>query len=503
MTYAPPADRPIAFAPWHAWAFAAVGMGLSLLCFAPRFWLWPALGAPDPTLAGQPELHRAYFSLQQLHAPWERVNNPTNRVMEWRLLFPATGHLLRLPDRLYLALPWLGALLALQAAAAWVLRATNRPAVACGAALLAATGSWFFVSTGWLAYFDSWLVLCLLLASHARSRATLFTVALLAPWIDERFIIAVPVCLAIRRLEIHGRPASGGGEWGHDARALLLGIAPYLVIRLGAEAMHVRETSRGYWADWGTVWRTTSFTTLLAGNWHGLRLGWLPVCAAIAFALRSPRRWAWFLPLALLLGLAFSQAIAADLSRSLVIALPVLLAGLIFAWQRWPGIVPAAALVLAGGNLLLPAEHVVATFQLPIASLFTEWEAWRNPPDLVNPIELNRRGLSLARTDPDESQRLLTLALYLDPGFGEARANRGLLRFRHGQPEAGLADLDAALAAEPTRWQFRLTRVRLRLERGDEAGAREDLRVVLAGAPANSSERAIAVDLARHLGEIP
>ena len=80
--------------------------------FAPRFihWNWIDL---DSSEHHPPEFNRAIDTLRQLEHPLVPIANPTNIVINWRLLFPMVGHLLRLPPWAFLALPWLGCLLVL------------------------------------------------------------------------------------------------------------------------------------------------------------------------------------------------------------------------------------------------------------------------------------------------------------------------------------------------------------------------------------------------------
>src|ERR1043165_4330377 len=83
----------------------ALASALLTLCFfTPRYWLWPAAGMPlrDFT-AIQPELHRAFFALQQLHDPFQKIDSDVNRVIEWRLLWPILGHYTGLSRSAYFA----------------------------------------------------------------------------------------------------------------------------------------------------------------------------------------------------------------------------------------------------------------------------------------------------------------------------------------------------------------------------------------------------------------
>src|SRR6476620_11351827 len=121
-------------------------------------------------VAIQPELHRAFHALHQLQDPWQRIDDPVNRVIEWRLLWPVIAHSLGFSHSVYFAVPYLGCIAALAAVSTITWRATKDALPTFAASILAATSSWFFVSTGWLAYFDSWLILGLLLASFASGR---------------------------------------------------------------------------------------------------------------------------------------------------------------------------------------------------------------------------------------------------------------------------------------------------------------------------------------------
>ncbi len=67
-----------------------------ILFFAPRFMLWPWLDL-DSAERQAPEFNRAIDTLRQLDHPFVRITNPTNQVINWRLLFPVLGHYLNLP----------------------------------------------------------------------------------------------------------------------------------------------------------------------------------------------------------------------------------------------------------------------------------------------------------------------------------------------------------------------------------------------------------------------
>jgi hypothetical protein len=477
---------------------------LSLSMFAPRFWLWPGVGTrPADLLSVEPEIHRAFFALEQLRSPWAHIENNTNQVMEWRLFWPVVAHYFQLPTNAYLALPAIGCLFALAATASVAWRATRHIIPSAGATLMAATSSWFFVSNGWLAYFDSWLVLALLLASFAISRRTLVGVALIAPWIDERFIVALPLCLAVRILGVN-QSDRAARALASDAVALLAGIAPYLMIRGLAEFFHVRATTANYWSQHSLL--PASLTVLLIGAWEGLRLGWIALAAFLVVSFRTGRAWGPLL--AIFASLALNLCIADDLSRSVSIAMPVVLMGTILAWRSWPSLAGRALPLLCVGNLLLPAAHIVAKpfhagenyHRIRIGNIVAELDHARHPPDFADPAAYSKRGLEAYQAgNLPLALRSFDAALRFDPRAARARANRGLIRFLGGRQSEGMADLDQALLEQPDLFVARMQRAKIREQIGDAAGAIADIQEALKQAPSHWTDRAEAAQLERAL----
>src|SRR5438067_526805 len=76
---------------------------VTVVRYAPRFVLWRALSVP-PALRVAPEVNRASDALRQYDDLSVEIATPTNRVIRWRLLLPATGRLVGLPPAGYLAL---------------------------------------------------------------------------------------------------------------------------------------------------------------------------------------------------------------------------------------------------------------------------------------------------------------------------------------------------------------------------------------------------------------
>ncbi|WP_414661948.1 tetratricopeptide repeat protein [Horticoccus sp. 23ND18S-11] len=490
---------------WRVVAVSAVGAALITLCFfAPRFWLWPAAGLPlTEFISIEPEFHRAFHALRQLNDPWMPIDDATNRVIEWRLFWPVLAHTLGLSKGVYLALPHLGCVVALLAVAAIVWRATLQALPTAGATLLAATSSWFFVSTGWLAYFDSWLVLALVLASFAQSRWLLFGAALIAPWIDERFIVALPLCIAVRSAGTERATPRDRTAFAWDGAALAAGIAPYIAVRLGVEWTAARGTSRAYWTDRPLV--PAPWLPMLWGAWNGLRLGWVAVAFACVAAFRLGRhRLAVATALAALI---VNLCIADDISRSASMAVPVMIAGVLLAWRHRPAQSRRLLPALCAANLVLPAQHVIATWaaptthqSMPILALDAERERARNPPEFASPSAYNRRSIDHFQNKSVERALVAAdIALAFDPDFAKAIANHGILLYMSGRKPEGTLELDRALQRAPQLYDARLQRAAFRQQAGDLRGALEDVRQALQDMPADWPRRPEAQQYERTL----
>lgn len=478
---------------------------LTLCFFAPRFWLWPIAGLPlNELIAIQPEIHRAFHAIQQLQHPWVRIDDAVNRVIEWRLLWPVIGHSLGFSNATYFAMPFVGAIAALAAVASITWRVTRHPLPTLSATFLAASSSWFFVSTGWLAYFDSWLILALLLATFARSRWVMFAAAFFAPWVDERFILALPLCVAVRAIAADRETARQPRALINDTAILLAGILPYIAARVGAELSGARATSGSYWADRSLL--PAPPHAMIWGAWNGLRLGWVLAALAGIASLRTGKHRAAVV--IVLVTLALNLCVADDISRSASVAVPALLAALLMAWRHRPTQAQRALPLLCLGNLVLPAQHVIAAPSgaavayhcVPILAADAEFERRRNPPEFASSAAYTRRSMDhlQAQLIP-RALAAAEIAVRLDPDSGKARANRGILLYVTGKKAEGAAELDRALQQSPELYDARIQRAAFRQEAGDLRGALEDVRQALIDMPADWPRRADALKFERSL----
>ena len=320
---------------------------LSVLFFAPRLWLMKVY------VPGSFQWDRAHTFLQQCEQPLRRDIEPA---MLWRVLPPLVAHALHLPGRTPLVLPWFGLLAATTYAAVLLRRRLDDTRFIFGGTLLFATTSAVLVPVGWLGMNDAWVWLGLLVVAYGRAKWSVPLACLLCPWVDERFIIGYPLAWLVARQD-RNEPIMG--------RPLLttLWLLPYTTIRL---LINRQDES----ADAFVHQQLTTSLQLLPlvplGWWMGLRAAW----AAVAYALWdfSRSRLAGT-GLALLGTLGISVSLASDLSRSVAIATPLVLAGCFALARRHPAQAPRVLLILGVINLLIPAAHLTYVHIDPINPL--------------------------------------------------------------------------------------------------------------------------------------
>lgn len=167
---------------------------------------------------------------------------------------------------------------------------------------------------------------------------------LLCPWVDERFLIALPLTLLVR-----GHILDGKTIWKHYS--LMSWILPYVVIRsihlANGDASVVSAFLSG---QLGVLAGLAPFAPL--GWWMALRGGWVAVGYAVTLG-------GWRIATATTLTLLICFALASDISRSAAVLTPLLLAGCIEWNRRHPADSATHVWRLAWLNLLLPAAHVV------------------------------------------------------------------------------------------------------------------------------------------------
>jgi hypothetical protein len=340
---------------WPRLLFAVVAGSLALIVSAwfypPRIEVWARRNVRLQ------EWSRADAFLKQCEHPFRQDVEPAVR---WRLLPPLVCRALGLKGNEPLAFCWLGlALLAVALAARLDLLTGSRAWAALGTVGFATSGP-FITALGWLGLNDGWYLLALLESAAGRSLWALGVWTFLGPWIDERFLIALPLALYVRfRLR-----APGCASCRRTLVVACAGIAPYLLLRLGFSLSRDDAVSSDYIDAMLEVFRI--YARYVPLGWAmGYRVGWIAIAAGL---LAKGISWR-----SRVTGTALSAAalviisiVAWDLDRSTGILLPAYVAGIVVAAQSGarmsePGrsrlLMLGLACVLL--NLALPYAHIV------------------------------------------------------------------------------------------------------------------------------------------------
>jgi len=266
--------------------------------------------------------------------------------MRWRVLPALVAHLARLPGNVPFVIPWLGVI----AMTAYVARVLQRQCAdwrfVLGGTLLLATTSAVTVPIGWYGMNDAWVWLGLLVIAFARSPAALCAVCFLCPWVDERFLIGVPLAWTGRCI-FNNEPLVS-----QTALLLLTSLMPYAVLRLSITSYFGIRTESAHLAQLLPEWPISVRYGYL-GWWMGMRAAWGP----IAFLFLTVKR-PYVLAAVFLLTAIVTIAITSDQSRSAAIVVPIVILGLLSIQRHYPDIAPRAAIALGILGLMLPTAAI-------------------------------------------------------------------------------------------------------------------------------------------------
>lgn len=505
------------------WLLALGCVAILLFFFSPS-WAAFRLWSRVPEMGVMLEVRRGASVLEQLAHPGAEIADPLHRAIQWRLLFPVIGHVLHLPPVVFFSLAHVGCLLVLGYLAGllrrqgWSWRDTLLATVSFGAA------SWFFTSTGWLGYFDAWFALGLLLVAFADSRWTVWTACLWAPWVDERFVVALPLALLCRyagRMLLPAPAAEPSAAasvrryaWSPDTVVPAALAAVFCIVRLGALAHYssTGATVAGYLAEQHFL--DAPPVQIALGVWDGLRGGWLFVAVGLS-ALWStrllsptsvgpgvdhsratgshlrPRTIAILLGACAVVTAAIGLATAQDYSRSMTMLVPLVALCLLLAGRTAPS--PRRSLLLQITvllALLLPAHHVMNDRINPIYYLYHELAALRSPPRGAMPELFELRAIhEMERGEFAQAEHSLTLAIKLAQNPASPAKQRGILAASHGRWAEALRDFSTMVefdAKNPEAW---FMRAQAQLALGRPNDARADLNQAFALAPDGWSAR--------------
>lgn len=369
---------------------------------------------------------RGYHVTRQARDLGYEVADSNHKIVRWRLLVPVVARVLRLPDWATLGLAHLGCL-ALVAALAILgrrLAPAAAPPAVLGFCLTAGATAPFFTSMGWLGYYDSLLALGLLAVAFAPGRVLVTAACLLTPWIDERFVLGLPLALLVRLLL---SPDVALRDWlRREALAPLALALAYALLRLSLGGSGGSQTLHQYLGQFVFGYPLGGLQRL-AGAWAGLRLGWVLALLALAAcflpAARLRPRLGPVLAGTTLLTALIALHTALDLSRSTVLLLPLLPLG----WLAASRLLPARrltllALTLATLALALPAHHVFGKARLEVDTVWS--------PSLPLKNAFHRLGLMHARgetgrRDPAAAIRWYHRAAVL--GYAPSQNNLGVM----------------------------------------------------------------------------
>lgn len=422
---------------------------IALYFFCPRFVLWQGLYVIPSHF--NPEVNRAYYSLQLMSHPYMDIpNNVCNTTIRWRLFFPLLGYYLHMSDRVFLSIPFIGVFLTLFSVAHIALKETQDRFQTFLITLLSATTSWFVVSTGWLSYWDAWFVLSLVAVSFFPSRRALIYPCIFAPWIDERFLVGLALALLVRGYYLYDRQPDAVRKWKSDFIVVCLALIPWIILR-GTIVLGEIDNSDTFvrFAEHVNVPHLAAST--LWGFWHGLRVMWFyPFLLAYLIYKYYARIVAVGLLVLVVVTHVLGVYISGDVTRNAGEFFPLALLGIIYGFRWCKSLTVSTLPIVLALNLALPFTHIMTGFNVPIYYFPYEWNHLKTPPDEVNPYFYNSEAVELIRQNHlDDAQQLIDCAIQLKPDYGRAYFNSGYLKGLRGKFEEAIGDLTLAIRYDP------------------------------------------------------
>jgi hypothetical protein len=335
----------------------------SVVFFSPRLLVFTA-EAP-----GSYEWTRGLNFLAQVEGqPIERVEP----ALRHRLLPVLAARALGLTGYAGFALGWMGVVVLLACVYSLMSQSGVPGAVATSTAFLFASTSAVITSFGWLGIFDSWWVLALIVVAMSPKLWPVAVAGLAGPWIDERFIIGLPLAFLARWLVYQWQPRIAGKL----VLVLATTIAPYAAWRVYSLLHSSGDASQEFLSLHFLVW----LRMVPHGWWMAYRLAW--ACVIFCFVLRNASGVrAWQLGVVCLLVAAAAIVTAADISRSAMVIAPLVPAGVLLAWRQNSEQTKRWLPWIAAANFATPYIHVVYIKLEPVHPL--PWEILRLARELM------------------------------------------------------------------------------------------------------------------------
>lgn len=325
-------------------------MAWSVLILCPRFEHWTR---------GYPYSWETFRGAQFMLQCADPVRRDIEPALHWRLLLPSVAYGLGLRGAATLVVPWIGVTALLATSFFCLVRqGLSRSGAVFVVLSLSLTGG-VLAPLDWLGVTDAWAWCALTIVTCGRSSWSLAVPGLLAPWIDERYMIALPLAISAR---VWGATCWGNIDISAYFATLLRAVSwtlPYLFVRAIASLVQMPDgtTNLALWT-WEQADRWLPYVP--RGLWVGARAVWLLPFTWIVWNLREWKSWGSLLPpIVLVITLGVTAILACDLSRSSAVAWPAFLAGALAVQHA----VPSRANWIFGGvlaaNSLLPGGHAV------------------------------------------------------------------------------------------------------------------------------------------------
>lgn len=360
----PPDKSARAFGVWWALRTALVCLVFSLVAFSPRLWI---LASPTP---GSTYWDRGLHFIAQVDQP---LGSPAEPALVWRLAPVLLAKALHLHGGTALIVPWLGLMVMLTLTAHLARRELRDPRSALLFTALVASTNATLTVTGWLGLNDAWFAAALLVVSFVRPLGCFGFAVLVGPWIDERFVLALPLALWIRHRTLGGtlRLAIVWAAAGLTIYAATRLTNPFAFAQhnVGRFASAIGQFFFVQWLPWAPL-----------GWFMGLRAAWaLVFCAWFRADFEHPKI-DWLLASLTVAPLCVITILASDTGRAPTMLLPLLLFGAQNVAVRFgEETLRRGLLVLVLANALLPAMHVTHKNADVINSLPLELvRLWKN-----------------------------------------------------------------------------------------------------------------------------
>jgi hypothetical protein len=339
----------------------AVLAGLaSLFFFSPRLLVFTE-EAP-----GSYEWTRGLNFLDQIKGQPHQEIEPA---LKHRLLPVYTAKILGLSGYEAFALGWAGVIVCLTGTNLLLRRAGVPNRVATSATFLLASTATVITSLGWLGIFDCWWVFALIVVALASRQWPIVLVVLLAPWIDERFLIGMPVAVLARFLVYPFVPRAAIRLFAVVSAATL----PYVVWRLYS-LLYLPEDASGEFLSGHFTGFVVWLRMVPHGWWMAYRLAWIVLLLPFALPNASGVK-PWLIALCCLPIVFAVTVTAADITRSAMVLAPLMITGIVVAWRAFPENTARWLPWLAAVNFVVPYTHIVYNKTEPVHPLL--WEIIR------------------------------------------------------------------------------------------------------------------------------